>query len=214
MTDSVTSIREKAAHAEPWPAAFPDKDKLRALRLALNLRQADMAEAFGVSRMTILRYEAGEVGVPTSLNAEEARRVLSVMVDEAANRTTQTPEMFKWDGAAEDNPQISRDRFYQWVQQDDVGRIPFPLLPWPDPRQMDALLEAVRWTAMRTARNFGVHGSVVSRWRSSPNPPTDGEGDYSLVGAQAGWSALAWATGLPPAPQRERKRTRNRKATA
>lgn len=215
MTETrIETIRERAVAAEPWPAVFPDKDTFRALRLALNLRQTDVAGLLGVSRMTVVRYEAGEVAVPTSLNGDDARRVLTVMAEAAVARTTTTSTMFQWDGEPERNPQLQSDAFWMWCQQDDVSRIPFPLLPWPSPEQQEALLDAVGWTTMRTARNFHVPGFVVSQWRSSTVPPSSGHCDYSVVGAQAGWSALAWATGLPPAPKPKARPKRARKVSA
>lgn len=122
----------------------------------------------------------------------------TTITDESADAAT--PDMFRWDGEPDDNPQLTRDRFWLWCQQTEEKRIPFPLLPWPTGEQAEALLEAVGWTRMRAQRMFHVHGHVMSAWLSATSRPTSGRGDYSVVGAQAGWSALAWATGLPPAP--------------
>lgn len=115
-------------------------------------------------------------------------------------KQTDIPERFRWDGVLDDHPELTRDRFWLWCQQDTEEHIPFPLLPWPTGEQAEALLEAVGWTRMRAQRMFHVHGHVMEAWLSATKPPTSGHGDYSVVGAQAAWSALAWATGLAPAP--------------
>jgi hypothetical protein len=115
------------------------------------------------------------------------------------------PDIFRFNGPAEDNPLIEGERFHVWAQQDRYDRIPFPVLPWPSPERMEALMEAVGWTQMRTARNFGVPGNVLHQWLSNDRPPTSGNGDYYVPGAQAGWSALAYAVeAAKPKPKRSR----------
>jgi putative transcriptional regulator len=56
-------------------------NRLRDLRLARGLTQADLARLLGVSAYTVARWEAGEM-VPTARNARRLARRLGVSVEE------------------------------------------------------------------------------------------------------------------------------------
>lgn len=55
--------------------------KLRMIRKAKGMTQADLAKATKINRVTIAKYETGKIG-PTLVNAEKMAQALGVTVDD------------------------------------------------------------------------------------------------------------------------------------
>jgi len=152
--------------------------------------------------------------VPTSLLGEHALRVLPVLYELEAEQGP-IPSMFtEWDGPPGKHPAVQPDRFQAILSGvDREERAPFPILPWPSKVERADIVEALGWDERRVAVRFGVDIPTVRGWLAG-GPICSTHVDYDLIGAQAGWSVLAYVTGLPPAPAVAKKRRRAKAASA
>lgn len=103
------------------------------------------------------------------------------------------PEMFEWEGGLRHHPLLQRDAFHLWLQQTDPSGVPFPVLPMPSPAEMQRLLEAVGWSERQASVRFQVPVTVMRSWLGGASSPQDHQFEYTRLGAQAAWSALAHA---------------------